>query len=156
MCYTLTYETVYLLMILGIVIWTFLWNWSKNQKKFWNILNTLLCLGAFYLVLKYTMLYRITSDNHQFALLAPFNSEFYRELLMNAFLFYPLGLTLTVLLGPWSILVACVLSFGIECWQYIAGTGLAQGSDVLMNTLGCAIGAIPYFIRSLWGRGKNK
>ena len=81
--------------------------------------------------------------------------ELYREMLMNVILFYPLGLTLTVLIGSWSIVVAFVLSFGIEVWQYVAGTGVAQGSDVLMNTLGCVVGAVPYFIRCVWRKKRD-
>lgn len=96
------------------------------------------------------MLYRVPSLNRQFMIFAPYSSEFYREMLMNVILFYPLGLTLTVLIGSWSIIVAFVLSFGIEVWQYVAGTGVAQGSDVLMNTLECVVGALPYFIRCVW------
>lgn len=75
-------------------------------------------------------------------------------MLMNVILFYPLGLTLTVLIGPWSIVVAFVLSFGIEVWQYVAGTGVAQGSDVLMNTLGCVVGAVPSIIICVWRKSK--
>ena len=145
--YALTFKAVYLLILLGIIVWIVLWNCFKYNERLWIILNTIMCLIAFYLVLRYTVLYRPLSNDHQFMFYAPFNSEFYRELLMNVLLFYPLGLTLTVLIGPWSILVAFILSFGIESWQYIAGTGVAQVSDVLMNTLGCAIGAVPYLIR---------
>ena len=65
---------------------------------------------------------------------------------MNALLYVPLGFTLTVLIGPQSILAAFVLSLVIETWQYFAGTGLAQGTDVIMNTLGCVVGVIPYII----------
>lgn len=147
--YAITFKTVYFLMFIGIAFWTVFWKCFRHHKKSWIILNEILCLVAFYLVLRYTVLYRIPSDNHQFMAFAPFSGEFYRELLMNVLLFYPLGLTLTVLIGPWSILVALILSFGIESWQYIAGTGVAQVSDVLMNTLGCAIGAVPYLIRFL-------
>ena len=61
---------------------------------------------------------------------------------MNVFLYFPLGLTLSVLTGPWSVLMGFVLSLSIESWQYIAGTGLAQGTDVICNTLGVAVGMI--------------
>lgn len=74
---------------------------------------------------------------------------------MNAFLYFPLGLSLSVLIGPWAILAAFVLSLGIETWQYFAGTGLAQGTDVICNTLGCAIGAIPWFVSRLMSRRKR-
>lgn len=36
----------------------------------------------------------------------------------------------------------------IESWQYMAGSGLAQGTDVIMNTLGAAIGSVPYVFYS--------
>lgn len=146
MIYALTYKTVCFLVFIGVVLWTIPLMVTKLRERVWKILNTFLCLIAVYLVLRYTVLYRIPSNNHQFMFWAPFSNEFYREMLMNAFLFYPLGLTLTVLIGPWSILVSGVLSFVIELWQYVLGTGIAQGSDVLMNTLGCVIGAVPYFI----------
>lgn len=147
MIYTLAYNKIYFIIVSGIILWTILWSCFRRHRKFWIIFNVIICLPVLYLVLRYTVLYRTPSDDHQFMFFAPFNSEFYRELLMNVLLFYPLGLTLTVLIGPWSILVAFILSFGIESWQYIAGTGVAQVSDVLMNTLGCAIGTVPYLIR---------
>ena len=114
MIYALNFKTVYFLILIGIGSWVFLWRWLKGQERFWGLLNVFLCLIALYFVLKYTVLHRISSNNHQFMIFAPRNSEFYREMLMNAFLFYPFGLTLTVLIGPWSILVAFVLSFGIS------------------------------------------
>ena len=158
MIYALAYKVVYFLMFVGIVLWTFLWVQIKKREKLWRTLNAFLCLIALYLVLRYTVLYRVPSFNRQFMIFAPYSSEFYREMLMNVILFYPLGLTLTVLIGSWSIMVVFVLSFGIEVWQYVAGTGVAQGSDVLTNTLGCVVGAVPYFIRCVWrkiGRNKN-
>lgn len=150
MIYALNYKTVYCLMLGGIGLWSFLWRQMKWWERLWKMLNAVMCLIALYLVLKYTVLNRVPSNNHQFMIFAPYSSEFYREMLMNVILFYPLGLTLTVLIGSWSIVVAFVLSFGIEVWQYVAGTGVAQGSDVLMNTLGCVVGAVPYFIRCVW------
>lgn len=155
MIYTLAYNKIYFIIVSGIILWTILWSCFRRNRKFWIIFNVIICLPVLYLVLRYTVLYRTPSDDHQFMVFAPFNSEFYRELLMNVLLFYPLGLTLTVLIGPRSILVAFILSFGIESWQYIAGTGVAQVSDVLMNTIGCAIGAIPYFIRQILKKPKR-
>lgn len=155
MIYSLNYKIAYCLMFIGIGLWSLLWRQIKWREKLWKILNAFLCLIALYLVLRYTVLYRVPSINRQFMIFAPYSSEFYREMLMNMILFYPLGLTLTVLIGPWSIVVAFVLSFGIEAWQYVAGTGVAQGSDVLMNTLGCVVGAVPYFIICVWRKKQN-
>lgn len=156
MIYTLAYNKIYFIIVSGIILWTILWNCFIRHRKFWIIFNMIICLLVLYLVLRYTVLYRTPSDDHQFMFFSPFNSEFYRELLMNVLLFYPLGLTLTVLIGPWSILVAFILSFGIESWQYVTGTGVAQVSDLLMNTLGCAIGTVPYFIKFYVGRRKGQ
>lgn len=156
MIYTLAYNKIFFIIVSGIILWTILWSCFRRYRKFWIIFNMTVFLIVLYWVLRYTVLYRTPSDDHQFMVFAPYNSEFYRELLMNVLLFYPLGLTLTVLIGPRSILVAFILSFGIESWQYIARTGVAQVSDVLMNTLGCAIGAVPYFIKFYVGRRKGQ
>ena len=85
--------------------------------------------------------YRTSSDNHTF-LFATYNSEPGREMFMNALLYYPLSLSLSIFLGRWSILVAFLNSVLIESWQYLLGSGLAQGPDVVMNTLGAAIGVL--------------
>ena len=114
-----------------------------------------LTLAAICSIFSYTVLNRPPSDQHAFMFAAPFSNEFFREMFMNAFLYFPLGLSLSVLIGPWAILAAFVLSLGIETWQYFAGTGLAQGTDVLCNTLGCAIGAIPWFVSRWMSRRKR-
>ena len=92
------------------------------------------------------------------AILTPFASlaaarqqpELYREMLMNVFLFFPLGLTLSgVLPRRWhrwlriglTTLVGCLLSAGIEYAQYCFALGLAETDDVICNTLGALLGA---------------
>lgn len=76
--------------------------------------------------------------------------ELYREMLMNVFLFFPLGLTLSNALprrwNRWlrigvTTLTGCLLSAGIECAQYRFALGLAETDDVLCNTLGALLGA---------------
>lgn len=76
--------------------------------------------------------------------------ELYREMLMNVFLFFPLGLTLSnALPRRWhrwlriilTTLVGCVLSAGIEYAQYRYALGLAETDDVICNTLGAFLGA---------------
>ena len=91
-------------------------------------------------------------------ILAPFASltaarqqpELYREMLMNVFLFFPLGLTLSnALPRKWhrwlriilTTLVGCALSAGIEYAQYRCALGLAETDDVICNTLGAFIGS---------------
>ena len=67
-----------------------------------------------------------------------------QELLMNVFLYFPLGLTLGELIGWHRIWLALVLAIVIESWQYAAGTGMAQVTDVICNTLGAWIGGIAF------------
>ena len=118
-------------------------HWSKKAFAYFCIP---LSIAALYGILRYTVLGRSPSSEHSFVFFAAYTNEFYREMFMNALLYFPLGLALTALLGPWSILASFALSLGIETWQYLAGTGLAQGTDVIMNTFGAAIGALPYLI----------
>ena len=76
--------------------------------------------------------------------------ELYREMLMNVFLFFPLGLTLSnALPQEWhrwgriafTTLIGCILSAGIEYAQYRCALGLAETDDVICNTLGAFLGA---------------
>lgn len=117
-----------------------------------KIIAGVLFLAALYGILSYTVLGRTSSDTHTFVFSADIGSEFTRELYMNALLYYPFGLSLTVLIAPWSILISFLLSVAIESWQYYSGTGLAQGTDVIMNTLGAVIGAVPWFVVFLCSR----
>ena len=81
--------------------------------------------------------------------------ELYREMLMNVFLFFPLGLTLSNALPRkwhrWSrialtTLVGCILSVGIEYTQYRHALGMAEADDVICNTLGAFIGSTSLLI----------
>lgn len=81
--------------------------------------------------------------------------EIYREMLMNVFLFFPLGLTLSnALPRKWhrwlriilTTLVGCTLSAGIEYAQYRYALGLAETDDVICNTLGAFIGSASLLI----------
>lgn len=135
--------------LLVLIVWCISQQFAQKNtliKRLVTLLSVLLLAVSVYGIARFTLLGRTPSDSHQFAFAAQYTNEFYREMFMNALLYYPLGLSLTVLIGPWSIFVAFTLSTSIETWQYFAGTGLAQGTDVIMNTLGTAIGAIPWFV----------
>ena len=147
--YATNLSTIYLYIASGLLFWTFLSGLAQKRRKLknaWKSVNFIGVLIAFYGILSYTVLHRVPSDNHIFTFFADYSNEFYREMLMNAFLYYPFGLTLSTLIGPVSILVGFVVSLAIESWQYFAGTGVAQGTDVVMNTLGVVIGCIPWFL----------
>ena len=151
MIYALNYKTVYCLMLGGIGLWSFLWRQMKWWERLWKILNAVMCLIVLYLVLKYTVLYRVPSNNRQFMIFAPYSSEFYREMLMNVVLFLPLGLALSqVLPQKWpcwervllTIFVGGALSAAVEYTQYRFALGMAETDDVFCNALGALDGAL--------------
>ena len=122
----------------------------------WNRGNLILSVPMAIAILYTTILSR--SEGNTGLVLTPFAAlaaarqqpELYREMLMNVFLFFPLGLTLSnALPRTWhrwrrlalTTLTGCVLSAGIEYAQYRFALGMAETDDVICNTLGAFVGA---------------
>ena len=122
----------------------------------WNRGNLILSVPMAIAILYTTILSR--SEGNTGLVLTPFAAlaaarqqpELYREMLMNVFLFFPLGLTLSnALPRRWhrwlriilTTLVGCILSAGIEYAQYRYALGTAETDDVICNTLGALIGS---------------
>lgn len=120
------------------------------------LLNTALACAAAFIILYATILTR--SAGVPEVILTPFATftaarqqpELYREMLMNIFLFFPLGLTLSnALPQKWhrwvriilTTLIGCILSAGIEYAQYRYALGMAEVDDVICNTLGVFTGS---------------
>ncbi len=89
--------------------------------------------------------------------------EMYRSMLMNVFLFVPLGLSLPFVFGGatgkrilLTILIGFLLSASVEAIQYFASLGMAETDDVIFNTLGTAIGSCTYLLSLLWRRFYTK
>ena len=125
------------------------------------LLNTALACAAAFIILYATILTRTPGVSE--AIFTPFASltaarvqpEIYREMLMNIFLFFPLGLTLSnALPRKWhrwgriilTTLIGFILSVGIEYAQYRYALGMAEVDDVICNTLGAFIGSISLLI----------
>ena len=123
--------------------------------------NYVLFCAAVIAILYATILNR-TPGNYEL-ILTPFASlsaarqqpELYRAILMNVFLFFPLGLTLSNSLPrKWhrwgriilTTFVGCILSAGIEYTQYRYALGMAEVDDVICNTLGAFIGSTSLLI----------
>ena len=123
--------------------------------------NFVLFCAAVIAILYATILNR-TPGNYEL-ILTPFATftaaqqqpELYREMLMNVFLFFPLGLTLSnALPRKWhrwgriflTALVGCAFSVGIEYAQYRYALGMAEVDDVICNTLGAFIGTTSLLI----------
>ena len=91
------------------------------------------------------------------------NPELYRTMLMNVFLFMPLGLALPfVFKGSTgkrillTIEVGFVLSITVEALQGFLALGMVETDDVICNTLGAAIGCCAYLLSIFWSKLINK
>lgn len=143
-------------MLIGILIWTSISIFLIN-KRIWVWLNRVLCVIAVIGILLATVLGRPTG--HGDLELRPFYTfvlakkmvEYYRNMLMNVFLFFPLGLTLPYAfskLSKHTILLCALLSLVIEIIQLVFKLGRCEVDDLIMNTLGGTIGYMSYFISS--------
>ena len=143
-------------ILLVIVVGTALWGFLRSRSRRWRTANALLCVLTVAVILYATVLNRTPGDYK--LVLTPFAAlvaarqqpELYREMLMNVFLFFPLGLTLSnALPQKWhrwlritlTTLIGCILSAGIEYAQYRYALGTAEVDDVICNTLGAFIGS---------------
>lgn len=157
--YALPLWTVTFLMLALLIVWAIL-SLHKNQRKR-SIINAVLCPITVLIILYATVLTR-TPGSYEL-ILTPFATftaalqqpELYREMLMNIFLFFPLGLTLSnALPQKWhrwlrialTTLIGCILSAGIEYAQYRYALGMAEVDDVICNTLGAFIGSTSLLI----------
>lgn len=151
--------TVCILLLSLLLLWPMLCQRVGERRRV--LFNTALACAAVFIILYATILNR-TPGNYEL-ILAPFASltaarvqpELYRALLMNVFLFFPLGLTLSnALPRKWhrwlriilTTLIGCILSAGIEYAQYRYALGMAEVDDVICNTLGAFIGSTSLLI----------
>ena len=150
---------IVLFMAIAVIVWSVLP--SRIAAKYWQRGNAILMLLMFAAILYVTLLNR--SEGSTGLVLLPFAAfvaaqqqpELYREMLMNVFLFFPLGLTLSNALPlrwhRWgriilTTLIGCILSAGIEYAQYRYALGMAEADDVICNTLGAFIGSTSLLI----------
>lgn len=132
---------VVILALAAVLIWGLLGR--IVPRRVWKPVCGAAALLAIVLVLWLTVWNRTPSEEHVFTWAAAYTNEFFREMFMNAVLYVPFGLAACGLIGPWGVLAGFLLSTGVEGWQYATGAGLAQGTDVLCNTLGAAVGMLP-------------
>lgn len=132
---------VVILALAAVFIWGLLGR--IVPRRVWKPVCGAAALLATVLVLWLTVWNRTPSEEHVFTWAAAYTNEFFREMFMNAVLYVPFGLAACGLIGPWGVLAGFLLSVGVEVWQYATGAGLAQGTDVLCNTLGAADGMLP-------------
>lgn len=157
--YALPLKSIFAMILLGMLLWGFLR--AKVYSRTWQCINCCLLVLSLAGVLYLTVFDRSVGSYE--VLLKPFSlfekareqREFYRAMLMNVFLFFPLGLSLSnVLPQKWSrwgkvaltVLFGCLLSIGVEFAQYRFSLGMAETDDVLCNTLGAFLGTCSLLI----------
>ena len=138
------------------IIWVLLL--LPDRKTIVKIKNVILCLISIGLIICLTLVNRLESNEIS---LIPFISfvyaqsepEYYRTMLMNVFLFIPLGMGLPFVLPSRmnrkiliAVLVGALLSLLIEIVQYIFCIGRCETDDVIMNTIGTFIGTTSFWI----------
>lgn len=164
---------IYCLPLCAVLIFAFiaLTVWGdlsvRCSGSIWGTGNCVLLIASVAVVIYTTLLSR-TSGSHE-VILTPFvaltaarqQPELYREMLMNVFLFFPLGLTLSnALPQKWyrwvriilTTLIGCILSTGIEYAQYRYALGMVEIDDVICNTLGTFVGALSLVVSYFFGR----
>ena len=66
------------------------------------------------------------------------------EIIMNVVMFVPIGLLMgcAFRIMNWKLVlvIGCILSVGIELFQFLLKRGFSEFDDVMHNTLGCMIG----------------
>lgn len=159
MIYIQPLHRIIIFMAFMVILWGIFGKKGKN-KQWWCIINAVVFVCAVLLILYMTIYSR--SEAAKEAILIPFYSfilareqpELYRSMLMNIFLFVPIGLSLPFVLSKkkhsiiMTMITAFLFSASIEAIQYYFALGLCEVDDVIMNTLGAMIGALAYFLSS--------
>ena len=156
-------ESILRFMLVSLFVWTLLtllFGSLRATRRGWMWFNRILAGCATLGILGITVFYRFIGGGGEVGInLVPFRvpdeawraEEYYRMLLMNAFLFFPLGLSLgnawrpeRRILRRFGLTVLCGLALSLFCetMQGLFMLGTAETDDLLMNTAGVALGAV--------------
>lgn len=164
--YVSNISTILITIPILILVWSVI---GAAFYKYMRIIGAVLAVIAIGAILYITIFSR--GEKNAGADFVPFSSferaklqpEMYRSMLMNVFLFVPLGLSLPfVLVGSTgkrillTILVGLLLSASVEAVQYFAHLGMAETDDFICNTVGTAIGSCAYPLTLLWRKLYNR
>jgi len=168
--YALPLKSVAFLMLIAFALWTAISVSiriiSRKERKIlrllWRALNAILSAISLAVILRYTVVQRAGGDVYTMPFIRSMEQiqaqpELIREMVMNALLFFPLGLTLPYAINTdyltntnrtelITIAAAFILSGAIELIQYVGSMGNAELSDIVMNTLGTCIGALSHSV----------
>ena len=156
-------ESILRFMLVSLFVWTLLtllFGSLRATRRGWMWFNRILAGCAALGILGITVFYRFIGGGGEVGInLVPFRvpeeawraEVYYRMLLMNAFLFFPLGLSLgnawrpeRRILRRFGLTVLCGLALSLFCetMQGLFMLGTAETDDLLMNTAGVALGAV--------------
>lgn len=141
-------------------------------KRHWKVLCALVLVVMLAVVIHMTLWGRETGEYglklmplQSFAE-AKIQPEYYRSMLMNVFLFVPLGMSAGMLLPEkysarrrcvMSVLLCMGLSVLLEWMQFVLCVGWAETDDVICNTLGALVGSTALWLKALLARaGKTE
>ena len=147
------FNSVLICAVVMLIVWTLINVFAP--KKLSKVLSFIIAATNITAIVFFTVSNRSTNSERSYRFV-PFihyySSLSGRETLwLNAFFFLPLGLSLPYLLPDkiqrkalTTILIAAAFSTCIEAVQFIFKLGLCETDDVIMNTLGAAIGTLSY------------
>lgn len=167
--YTMPLYKVCLVMVLLLVLWAY-YRAYLPKKLFWSM-NLCVLVVAVSAVLYLTVFSRKVGTYD--LVLVPFSAlseakkepERYRSMLMNVFLFFPLGMACAnafpdkMKMRRRVILVVAIgfaLSTAVEYIQYRFSLGMAETDDVICNTLGALVGSLSVILADFLGKHKRK
>lgn len=152
------YEGGLSLFVLGVVVFILLCGFKNGWRKIAALL-----LGE-HIALLYcsTVVFREPLELRKYN---AFSFEFYKdvietvlaepEMLLNILVFVPIGFLTCMAFKRakwWQVLMmGCGLSVSIEILQFFFKRGTTEVGDVILNTLGCAIGLLCYLLARLIG-----
>ena len=167
--YTMPLYKVCLVMVLLLVLWAY-YRAYLPKKLFWSM-NLCVLVVAVSAVLYLTVFSRKVGTYD--IVLVPLSAlseakkapERYRSMLMNVFLFFPLGMACAnafsdkMKMRRRVILVVAIgfaLSTAVEYIQYRFSLGMAETDDVICNTLGAFVGSLSVILADFLGKHKKK
>lgn len=158
-----------LCMFVVVLVYSALGCFFLRASKAWRIINLCFSVISVLAILYVTILNRESGESE--IIFIPLCSLFdksvdvekYRVTLMNIFLFFPLGLSMTFALPnrckhPIFLVMtfSFLLSLVIEISQYIFRLGRCEVDDIIMNTIGAFIGAIAFMLSSIIVKNKER
>lgn len=160
-----SYLSYLIIALMLITVWLLVALLFRKHQKVWRIINTVCAAATVFSILFITLFSR--SGGKQSLQFVPFGSfelarvynDVYKQMVMNILLFIPFGMTATFAIGRkyavlWTIAAAILLSASIELLQYIFVKGETEIDDVIFNTIGAAIGTLPFLVSKQLS-GKN-